>query len=231
MGKKTLWTTSFALMALLAFFEFTNADLILQERLYFPKEKTWLLKDPEQIWRSIFYTGIKIPIYIIGVAALIASIISWKKNIWKQYRKGLIIVTLTLIILPASIATIGKNMTNVHCPDDLTNFGGKIPYIKLLESYPTNPESPDGKWPRGRCFPAGHASGGFALLSFVCFFKSKRNRALAFFLAMATGWIMGLYQMIRGVHFLSHHLTTMLLAVILISSLNLLIKDFTHERP
>lgn len=229
LGKKTLWISLASLILLLVFFEFTNTDLLLQEYFYLPLEKTWILKDPGLKLRTIFYHGIKIPIYIIGAFALFASIISWKKNIWPEYRKGFFIITLSLIILPGGIALIGKNLTNVQCPDDLNHFAGKIPYVKLFDSYPKNPDSIDGKWPRGKCFPAGHASGGFALLSLVCLFKTRRNKVLAFTLAMATGWVMAIYQMLRGAHFLSHTLTTMVLAFIIVSSLNLLIKDFDHE--
>ena len=231
MGKKTLWASVLALIFVLAFFELTSADLLLQEHFYLPAEKTWILKDPRLLFRAIFYTGIKIPIYIIGVSALVASVISWKKNKWIEYRKGLIIITLSLIILPLSVAVVGKNISNVQCPDDLNHFAGKIPYVKLFDHYPNNPNSPDGKFPRGHCFPAGHASGGFALISLFCFFRNKRNKKLALIFAMSVGWIMGVYQMLRGAHFLSHQLTTMLLALILVSTLNLLIKDFNHVSP
>lgn len=157
-----------------------------------------------------------------------ASLISWRKNIWNDYRKGFIIVALTLIILPLSIAVGGKNLSNVQCPAELDLFNGSIPYVKHFEAYPPNPNSPDGKWPKGRCWPAGHASGGFALLSLVCLFRKKSHKISAFIFAMSMGWIMGVYQMLRGAHFLSHHLTTMFLALILVSFLNLYIKDFNH---
>ena len=228
MGKKTFWGSLIALIGVLLFFEFTNADLLLQEKLYLPLEKTWILKDPGLHYRALFYTYIKFPIYIIGAGSLIATFISFKKKIWVTYRKGLLIVTLSLIILPLSVAVVGKNLTNVQCPDDLNHFAGKIPYVKLFDHYPNNPDSPDGKFPRGHCFPAGHASGGFALISLVCFFQTKRNKILAFCFAMTMGWIMGVYQMLRGAHFLSHHVTTMFLALILVSYLNIIIKDFSE---
>jgi membrane-associated PAP2 superfamily phosphatase len=229
LGKKTLWASLLALLIVLAIFELTNADLYIQDHLYLTAEKMWILKDPQNFYRKIFYTGIKIPIYFIGVGALIATLISWKKNILPEYRKGLLVVTLSLIILPLSVAVVGKNISNVQCPYDLNVYSGKIPYVKLFDSYPINPNALDGKFPRGHCFPAGHASGGFALLSLICLFKRRRNKILAFFIAMSAGWIMGVYQMLRGAHFLSHQLTTFILAVILISTLNLLLKDFEHE--
>ena len=229
MGKRTLWASVLALIFVLTFFEFTNSDLFIQEYFFLPNDKSWILKDPTHLFRSIFYTGIKVPIYFIGVSAIIASLISWKKNKWNEYRKGLIIVSLSLVILPFSVAVVGKNTTNIQCPYDITHFAGHIPYVKLFDQYPKNLNSPDGKFPRGHCFPAGHASGGFALLGFVGFFKNRRKNILAFIVAMTVGWLMGVYQMLRGAHFLSHNLTTMILALILVSSLNLLIKDFSNE--
>lgn len=229
LGKKTLLISLVALIVVFFFFEYSNADLAIQQYLYLPLEKVWILKDPTFILHKIFYTGIKIPIYIIGVGALAASLISWKKDIWNDYRKGFLIVALSLIILPLSIAVVGKNATNVQCPSDLLEFGGIIPYVKHFESYPLNTKSPDGKWSKGKCWPAGHASGGFALFSLYCLFRKKTNKLLAFIAAMSIGQIMGVYQMLRGSHFLSHHLITMFLALILVSLLNIFIKDFSDE--
>lgn len=228
LGKKSLWASVLALILVFAFFEYTDVDMLIQQPLYLSAENRWMVHDP-QLLRKIFYTGIKIPIYIIGLGALALTIISWKNNVWNEYRKGLIIVTLTLIILPTSIALGGKNITNVQCPEDLARFTGTIPYVKHFEPYPPNPKSPDGKWPKGRCWPAGHASGGFALVSLVCLFRTRKNKIRAFLFAMSMGWIMAIYQIIRGAHFLSHNITTMLLAFIFVSALNILIKDFTHE--
>lgn len=229
LGKKTLAASLLALFLVLAFFEFTNADIFLGEFFYDYSLKAWALKDPTLLYRAIFYDGIKIPIYLIGVMALIASLISLKTNKWPEYRKGLFIVTLTLIILPLFVSVGGKNITNVHCPYQVDHFNGLIPYVKLFDHMPKNPLSPDGKYIRGYCYPAGHASGGFALLGLVCFFRERRNKILAFIFAMTTGWTMAMYQMLRGAHFLSHSLVTMILAFILVSTLNLLLKDFNHD--
>lgn len=229
LGKKTLWASLISLIVGFIFFELTNTDIILQNHFFNFPDKTWYFKDPTNIYKKIFYNGIKFPIYVIGLGALGMSLVSWKKKLWPEYRKGLLIVTLTIILLPSSIALVGKNLSNVQCPDDLNIYRGIIPYVKHLEPYPINPNSPDGKWFKGRCWPAGHASGGFALLALVCLFKSRRKKMGAFIFAMSMGWIMGVFQMIRGNHFLSHHLTTMFLALILVSLLNIFIKDFTHE--
>lgn len=229
MGKKTLGLSIASLILILIFFESTNADLVIQNYFYSRATHSWMLQDPTGLWRLIFYKGIKVPLFLLGIGALVGSIVTWRRHHWRKRRKGLLIIALTLIILPSTIATIGKYSTNVQCPYDLKEFNGQIPYVKLFEKYPENPNSPDGTWPRGKCFPAGHASGGFALFSLIALVKTRRNKILLFLFAFIYGWTMAVYQMLRGAHFLSHHLTTMFLALILVSTLNLLIKDYSNE--
>ena len=207
------------------FFEYTNLDIVIEDSFYDFAQKAWRFQDPGAFYYKIFYQGIKFPIYIIGLLSVSGYFYSRKKNIWHEKRKGMAIIGLTLITLPLFIALVGKGVTNVHCPDDITRYGGGIPYVKVLEKYPVNPNSPDGKYPRGHCFPAGHASGGFALLSLVCFYKGRRQKIWAFLFAMSMGTAMSVIQMLRGLHYLSHQLVTFLLALIFVSIFNLIIKD------
>lgn len=218
------------LILVFVFFEYTNTDLIIEDHFYDFAKNAWRFQDPGAIYYKIFYQGIKIPIYLIGLFSVIGFFYSKKKNIWVDKRKGFAVIALSIIVLPAFVAFVGKNVTNVHCPDDITRYKGGIPYVKVLEHYPKNPNSPDGKYPRGHCFPAGHASGGFALLSLVCFYRTKKEKFLAFIFAMSMGTAMSVIQMLRGLHYLSHQLVTMLLAFIFVSIFNLIIKD-PYDQP
>lgn len=229
MGKKTLIGSLIALLLVFIFFEYTNVDLLLEDNFYDFTNHIWKFQDPGQFYYKIFYQGIKIPIYLIGLAAVIGYFYSKKKNIWVERRKGIAVVALTLICLPAFVALVGKNLSNVHCPDDITRYQGGIPYVKILEKYPINPKSKDGKYPRGHCFPAGHCSGGFALLSLVCFFKKRKEKIWAFLFAMSMGTAMAILQLLRGLHYVSHLLTTLILAFIFVSFFNLVIKD-SHDQ-
>ena len=197
----------------------------MEDHFYNFEKKAWRFQDPGAFYYKIFYQGIKWPIYLIGLYSLGGYIYSKKYNVWQEKRKGLAVVALTLITFPLFVALVGKNVSNVHCPDDITRYGGGIPYVKVLESYPINPNSPNGKYPRGHCFPAGHASGGFALLSLICFYKTRRQKFWAFVFAMSMGTAMSGIQMLRGLHYLSHQLVTCLLALIFVSIFNLMIKD------
>jgi membrane-associated PAP2 superfamily phosphatase len=213
------------LVVVFVFFEYTNTDLIIEDHFYDFANNAWRFQDPGAFYYKIFYKWIKIPIYIIGLLSLIGYFYSKKKNIWHEKRKGLAVVALTIIMLPAFVAFVGKNVSNVHCPDDITRYKGGIPYVKVLERYPRNPNSPDGKYPRGHCFPAGHASGGFALLSLICFYRTRKQKIWAGIFAMSMGTAMSVIQMLRGLHYLSHQIVTMLLAIIFVSIFNLIIKD------
>ena len=62
----------------------------------------------------------------------------------------------------------------------------------------------------GHCFPGGHASSGFALMTgYFVYLKSNIKRAYFFlFSGLILGFSMGWAQMMRGAHFLSHNLWT-----------------------
>ncbi|MEI3479028.1 MAG: phosphatase PAP2 family protein [Bilophila sp.] len=81
---------------------------------------------------------------------------------------------------------------------------------------------------RGKCFPAGHASGGFALMMLFFAFP-RRLRWFGLALGLAAGWWMGLYQMLRGQHFLSHTLFTMIGAWMIIVLIAVILPE--AERP
>ena len=110
------------------------------------------------------------------------------------------------------------------CPKNEILYGGSMPRTAVWQKY----KEPFNKMPHIACWPAGHASGGFALLSLYFFFKSKRKRRVAIITALIVGWAMGLYKMLIGDHFLSHTVITMLIAwlLILIIAKAVLRRDF-----
>ena len=98
-----------------------------------------------------------------------------------------------------------KAVTAVDCPWDLLRYGGTRPWHGLLDVHP-------GAWPRGRCFPAGHASAGYAWLAlyFAAMERAPRLRRLALATALGTGLLFGLSQQLRGAHFASHDVASAL---------------------
>jgi membrane-associated PAP2 superfamily phosphatase len=134
-----------------------------------------------------------------------------KSNTIKQYKKAILIVVLSAIIVPVAVGGL-KKYTNMPCPKNELYYGGKMIKTTVWQQYTL----PYKAMPSIACWPAGHASGGFVLLSLFFFFKTRRNRYIALIVALIIGWCMGIYKMLIGDHFLSHTIITMLIAWLII---------------
>jgi membrane-associated PAP2 superfamily phosphatase len=111
------------------------------------------------------------------------------------------------VVLTVGITGALKTITNVDCPWDLTVFGGRFPYVPLFGDRPDELRA-------GRCFPAAHASSGFALMALYFVFRD-RDRKLAYWglgAGVLVGLVFGFAQQSRGAHFLSHDLWSAMLA-------------------
>jgi membrane-associated PAP2 superfamily phosphatase len=113
-------------------------------------------------------------------------------------------VSLFLSVLSALLAvTLIKGISQTSCPWDLQAFGGVAPYVSHWNLWVR-----DGGG--GHCFPAGHASTGFAFMA--AYFGLRQNNAPGaikwLILASSVGFILGFSQQMRGAHFMSHTLWT-----------------------
>jgi len=172
---------------------------------YSQNAQRWLIHKDDPLPRLFFYTGAKRAVIVFGLLTLIAFGLSFKRSALVPYRQRLLMVALSLILVPTIVAG-SKNITNVHCPWATDRYGGDQPYVKVLEHYPP------GDYPRrvGKCFPAGHPTGGFALMSLFFVFSTAKSQRRALALGLTTGWIMGGFQMLKGAHFLSHVIFSMI---------------------
>ncbi|WP_457646690.1 phosphatase PAP2 family protein [Profundibacter sp.] len=186
--------------------ENTGLDLAFQHMLY--RNGSWLVDYSQPVIRFLFYDAPKKLLVLYAILILLALVLSFVIKPLRRFRtRNNLFILLCLLLVPAVVG-LGKKETHVHCPYQLQEFGGDVPYVTLFEA--NKYETP------GRCFPAGHASGGFALLLFVMIATTRKRQMAALAGAMALGWAMGGYQMVNGRHFLSHTLTTILLAWIVI---------------
>jgi membrane-associated PAP2 superfamily phosphatase len=200
------------LAASLIWFELTPTDLWFQQYFFDASNQQWILDRTEPVMRFLLYDGIK-ALLVLLMLSLVACLVFFKcSSIVRQYSKGIRIVVFSLILVPGVVGSL-KATTNVACPRVLSDFGGALPHVGLLGQHPKHQQ---------RCFPAGHASGGFALMSFFLFFKTAKNRKRALYISLSCGWIMGGYKMLIGDHFLSHTIVTMLLAWLIINAIAML---------
>jgi membrane-associated PAP2 superfamily phosphatase len=217
-------------LGLLAFclvcFELTQFDLWVQNALFDPVRQQWLVNGADSLPRLIFYTGPKAVFLVFALCLVLGLLFTNRLALLKPYRTGIGVVLVSLILVPATVSLL-KSTTNVACPRDLAQYGGAAPYRGLAGSgrAEVGPEAVQ----RYRCFPAGHASGGFALLSLFFLFRRRRNRVGAIALGLTVGWAAGIYKMAIGDHFLSHTVVSMLIAWLLINAI-VLVRDWAWPR-
>ena len=195
-------------------FELTPVDIFLQQLLFDSDTQQWIWSRTEPVTRLLLYDGPRACLVILGAGLVISLVAARFSPALRPYTRQIRIVLLSLALVPGSVGLL-KNVTNVACPRNLVQFGGELEYVGILGAYAPR-EDPV---PKQRCFPAGHASGGFALLSLSVLFKTRRNRRQALLATLALGWTMGIYKMLIGDHFISHTVTTMLLAWLIIHAI------------
>ncbi len=211
---KQMWMSAIALVIAVVFFGVSGTDIWVQNHFYNPQSHQWFLDREDPLLGFIFYDGIKRLLIVMNVLVLLGLIIWWKKPFLAIYRKGLVIVLLSSIFVPAVVGSF-KATTNIPCPKNLALYGGEYPHTCVWEKYPTTFCNKK----RIKCWPAGHASGGFALLSLYYLFRTRKAKMKALIGAMVLGWSMGTYKMLIGDHFLSHTVITMIMAWLIISAI------------
>lgn len=173
--------------------------------------QTWILDKHNKLTDLVLYSGIKKIFYVFIILVIFALTVFNKYSLVTQYKSGLLIVLLSTLLVPLVIGSL-KSVTNIPCPKDIVHYGGEVPHATVLKGYPQGFMQKN----KARCFPAGHASGGFSLLSLFFLFKKRKNKIFAVYFALGLGWITGFYKMMIGDHFLSHTVVSMLLAWLLI---------------
>ena len=219
-NKASFLYTLFALILITLLFEITLVDIAFQELFYSRASSNWLIAKDDDIFRLVFYTSVRV-LYISSVLTILASILFLRRVNWvKNNYQGLIIVFLSCLLIPI-IITLIKNQSHIPCPDKLLIFNGNFEHTGLFEIFNVNTVSnylfsPSSERHFSGCYPAGHASGGFALLSLLFLVKSVSSKRVVVFCVMTFAWSISFYKIAIGDHFLSHTLTTMFLAWLII---------------
>lgn len=163
--------------------QFTGLDAAVQNHFFDFASGLWLVDEERNpVMHFLLYDGIKILLVVLAVAAAGVLAASFKKPVLKKLRYGCILFLLAMAFIPLVIAG-AKKATNVYCPYQVTLYDGENPYVKVLSRYPPDYDFTVHK--RGHCFPAGHASGGFALMILFFCFKKKKYKIAGLCLGLA----------------------------------------------
>lgn len=178
-------------------FELTNWDVDFQRLLYYPDTDTWLIS--KRGWAEVWlHDRSKTLTHIYANFCILGLILSFWKERFKPYRRDFLFLIVAVALATGVVAGL-KQVTYIWCPSQTTLFGGENTYVKIFEPRIWA----DGQ---GICWPAGHASAGFAFLSayFVVRRRWPRYAMWALLGGLAMGTFYGSVRMMQGLHFLSH---------------------------
>lgn len=179
-------------------FEATPLDRVLIGWYYDAHAHMFPLRD-SPFMQNVMHTGLKMAMIAVGVVVLGAFLLTFIRPQWQPHRRRLLWLFVAMVGGPLLVSVL-KSTSTLYCPWDLVDYGGSAPFHALFERLPA------GIAP-GKCFPGGHASGGFALMAVYFAWRDTHARFARLFLliGLAAGMLMGWAQMMRGAHFLSHN--------------------------
>ncbi|MDP5069558.1 MAG: hypothetical protein NWQ45_01545 [Congregibacter sp.] len=190
------------LLLLAAVIEISQVDLLLGDWLYQLEGGAWSLRS--NFWtQTVLHDGAKILIQAVMLLVLIA-VLGQRLRLGRQPIRG-IEVALIAIVISVVITAIVKTVSNVSCPWGLLRYGGDHPYVSIFRA--------GHGLDLGACFPAGHASAGYSLFAFYFLARINDRRSGFFWLviALSIGLVLDVVQQLRGAHFLSHGLWTVII--------------------
>ena len=187
-------------LALFIFFDGLGIKFDVSQWFFSISGHAWALKH-NLITESVLHDGFR-ALNIVIVAGILIFYLS-------QSFKPLRVTSLVrlsqfigALLLSFIVVNLMKGVTGMHCPWDLNMFGGRFDYQPLWLAA-SQPEP-------GRCFPAGHASIGYAWFSL--FFYLRKDFPViarkALIGSLLIGLLLGFAQQLRGAHFISDDITT-----------------------
>lgn len=193
-----LWVPAVLAIALLVLDRTTDFDRALTRYAFDPALADFPLRD--NFWLDVvMHHWTKYAVATLGCLAAGALVLTFALPALPLDRRTLLFLVLAIGLGPLSV-TAAKAVSARHCPWDVDEFGGYVPYERLFA-----PAAPSSR--PGHCFPAGHASTGFALLAFyfTAYRRGMRKAApLALAAGIATGVGLGWGRVLQGAHFPSH---------------------------
>lgn len=179
-------------------------DVRLADALYRWQGGDWALQDNVLLEDWLHHGGRTLSQWM-GATVILALLASLLPTPLRRRRRPLLFLFLAVAGSTLAVSTL-KQLVPMECPWDLARYGGDWPFVGLLAWRPSG-------MPDTACFPAGHASAGYAWLSlyFVLAATRPRWRWLGLALGLGLGLAFGIAQQLRGAHFLSHDLWTLML--------------------
>ncbi len=190
----TLW-----LLVALLLWDVSGLDLTMArwfgDAQGFALSEHWLLT-------KVLHSGVRSASWLLALGLTLC--VWWPVGLMRKIgvtdRIQLSVTAIASVLVVSSL----KGFSQTSCPWELHDFGGLARYVSHWSW------GAHGDGGSGHCFPAGHASSGFAFIGgYFAFRKSHPQLARVWLtLTLLAGLAFGFAQQIRGAHFMSHTLWT-----------------------
>ena len=196
-----LWIPLASTLALSWLLMTAGGDRWLASLLYQAQGGQWALKG-YWITATLVHQGGKFTSIAAALGLLLYGVLAWRRPDRRPQARAALYVT-TAVAASTAAVSLFKSLTRMDCPWDLVSYGGNHPFIGLFESR--------HGLPAANCFPAGHASAGYAwvALYFAALAVRPRWRKAGLAIGLGSGLLFGICQQLRGAHFASHDLWTL----------------------
>lgn len=196
-----LWMPLVPFVLLFVLLVVGHGDLWIADRVYAMEGHAWTLQSgfiTQDLLHAAARQASKAAWFVMLLALCLCLCVR-RLQAWRRPLSYLLLSTL----LATAIVGLMKRWTHVDCPWDLTRYGGSHVYYSLVMHRPALAAS-------GKCFPAGHASAGYAWVALYFALLGRPSlRWWGLGVGLGLGLVFGVTQQLRGAHFASHDLVAL----------------------
>ena len=154
----------------------------------------------DSYWLELIgHRAAKFSIWVIAIGTLAATFATERIRQSPHEQRAIVLAALAMALGPMMVSAL-KYSTSHHCPWDLRAYGGFADvsrdwFVAAADA--------------GRCFPSGHASAGFALISLYFLghaIDRPRVARAGLIAAIVVGAGFSAVRVMQGAHFVSHNL-------------------------
>lgn len=213
----------FLALSIFVVFDLTQLDVAISNLLYNADSHTFWLEH-NKLFEDITHRWARIIPNWTGEAAIIGAVLSflWPRfnaekhmrmiaflertqiarllKFCTRHRRDLLFLVVSFAITTGVIHYF-KSHTSIYCPIETTLYGGTMEKKEWFENFSLLREAGEG-----RCWPGGHASGGFTTLALYFVARRYRWRHAKTLLSwtLLLGMVYGTTRVLQGWHFMSH---------------------------
>lgn len=185
--------------------EWTQVDLWLADRVFEVQGGRWILRGHWLLEDLLHSAGRTLSAAGALVVLVMAGYRSWRHSLKAALPEATLFVSL---IISSALVSALKRVTQVGCPWDYQRYGGSHNYHPIFSPREVTDLTLN-------CFPGGHASAGYAWVALYAYalYRQPKWAMAGLGIGLGVGLIFDVTQQLRGAHFISHGLWSLIIAL------------------